>query len=54
MSHRRVRGWMRRGAAALLLPALLVAGAPGVSRAPQWPSRIVLPGPTVVPEGMGY
>lgn len=54
MSHRRVRGWMRRGAVALLLPALLGAAAPGMGRAADGPSRFELPGATVYPEGIGY
>jgi DNA-binding beta-propeller fold protein YncE len=45
---------MRIGAAALLLPTLLVAAAPGVSRAADGPTRFELPGATVFPEGIGY
>jgi sugar lactone lactonase YvrE len=54
MNHRRITGWMRVVAAGLLLPALLIALAPGGSRAAEGPSRYVLPGATVFPEGIGY
>ncbi len=53
MSRRRITGWMRMLAAALLLPALLV-GAGATSRAADGPGRYVLPGDTVFPEGIGY